>query len=155
MTIPYLLMAFLYLLVAVFAALDAALTSYDLMPWFNGLRWLRVHFVTLGVLTQIMFGILPGLVALRAGRARPAFQWGIWATLNSGLVILLIGVVLDLRGGQFSLANFKLAWCVQYPVWAMGLAAMIWSRRLVRREHGAPPDRFHQALWRHRPRRQR
>lgn len=92
MTIPYLLMAFLYLLVAVFAALDAALTSYDLMPWFNGLRWLRVHFVTLGVLTQIMFGILPGLVALRAGRARPAFRWEIWATLNAGLVILLIGM---------------------------------------------------------------
>lgn len=48
MAIPYLLMAFLYLLVAGLAALDAALTSYDLMPWFNGLRWLRVHFVTWG-----------------------------------------------------------------------------------------------------------
>ncbi|NUM46497.1 MAG: hypothetical protein HUU38_17475 [Anaerolineales bacterium] len=104
MALPYLLMAFLYLLVAGLAAFDAALTSYDLMPWFNGLRWLRVHFITLGVLTQVMFGVLPGLVARRAGRARPGFRWGIWATLNAGLVVLLIGmpmmhVYLILAGG--------------------------------------------------------
>jgi MFS family permease len=89
----------------------------------------------------------------RLGSATGIVNMGGYAA--SLLVILLIGVVVDLRGGQFSLANFKVAWCVQYPVWALGLAAMIWSRRLLRREHGAPVDRFHQALWRHRPRRQR
>jgi MFS family permease len=89
----------------------------------------------------------------RLGSATGIVNMGGYAA--SLLVILLIGVVVDLRGGQFSLANFKVAWCVQYPVWALGLAAMIWSRRLLRREHGAPVDRFHQALWRHRPRRRR
>ncbi len=89
----------------------------------------------------------------RLGSATGIVNMGGYAA--SLLVILLIGVVIDLRGGQFSLANFKLAWCVQYPVWAVGLAAMIGSRRLLRREHGAPPDRFHHALWRHRPRRRR
>jgi hypothetical protein len=92
MSTPYLLMAFLYFLLALLTALDAAFTSFTLMPWFNGLRWLRVHFITLGVLTQVLFGLLPGLVAIRTSQPRPKFRWDIWATLNAGLVILLIGI---------------------------------------------------------------
>lgn len=34
----HLLMAILYLAVAVLAALDSALTNFTLLPWFNGLR---------------------------------------------------------------------------------------------------------------------
>ena len=94
MSSPYFFMAFLYLLIAVLAALDAALTSFTLLPWFNGLRWLRVHFITLGVLVQVIFGLLPGLVSIRAGRPRPKFRWDIWATLNAGLLVLLIGIPL-------------------------------------------------------------
>jgi cytochrome c oxidase cbb3-type subunit I len=92
MSTPYLLMAFLYILLALLTALDAAFTSFTLIPWFNGLRWLRVHFITLGVLTQTLFGLLPGLVAIRTNQPRPKFRWDIWATLNAGLVILLIGI---------------------------------------------------------------
>jgi hypothetical protein len=87
-------MVFLYMLLAVLASLDASFTSFSLLPWFNGLRWLRVHFITLGVLIQAIFGLLPGLVAIRANRPRPAFRWDIWAMLNSGLVVLLIGIPL-------------------------------------------------------------
>ncbi|NJN43843.1 MAG: hypothetical protein HC806_03275 [Anaerolineae bacterium] len=94
MSTPYLLMAFLYILLAVLTALDAAFTSFTLLPWFNGLRWLRVHFITLGVLTQVLFGLMPGLVAIRTSQPRPKFRWDIWATLNAGLVILLIGIPL-------------------------------------------------------------
>ena len=113
---PYLLMAFLYLLLAVLAAFDAVLTSYTLMPWFNGLRWLRVHFITLGVLTEVIFGLLPGFVALRSGQARPTFRWDIWAMLNAGLVVLLIGipmmhVYLILAGGTLVfIATTRLGW---------------------------------------------
>ena len=48
---PFLLMAVFYLIVAIVAAADAALTSFTLLPWFAGLPWLRVHFITLGVFT--------------------------------------------------------------------------------------------------------
>ena len=102
MSSPYFFMAFLYLLMAVLTALDAALTSFTLLPWFNGLRWLRVHFITLGVLTQITFGLLPGLVAIRTGQARPKFRWDIWATLNTGMLVLLIGIPLVNRTLIFS-----------------------------------------------------
>jgi hypothetical protein len=88
---PYLLMVVLYLSLAVLAALDASLASFGLLPWFNGLRWLRVHFITLGTLVQVAFGLLP-VVAARAGQPRPAMRWDIWATLNAGILALLVGI---------------------------------------------------------------
>ncbi|HRJ43843.1 MAG: hypothetical protein KJZ86_20155 [Caldilineaceae bacterium] len=89
---PYLLMTLLYLLVAVLAATDASLTSLNLLGWFNGLRWLRVHFITLGMATEAIFGVLPWLVAARRGLPRPQTRWDIWLTLNAGLLILLAGI---------------------------------------------------------------
>lgn len=92
--IPYLVMVILYLVVAVLAALDAALTSFQILPWFNGLRWLRIHFITLGALTEVAFGLMPILAAARAGRERPAIRWDIWLLLNAGLLILIVGIPL-------------------------------------------------------------
>lgn len=89
---PFLLMAAFYLVVAIVAVLDATLTSLNLIPWFVGLPWLRVHFVTLGVLTQVAFGVLPAFVAGRRGAAAPATRWDIWLLLNAGLVVLLAGM---------------------------------------------------------------
>ncbi|MCE7986987.1 MAG: hypothetical protein DYG89_37920 [Caldilinea sp. CFX5] len=89
---PYFLMMLLYLFVAVLAAFDASLISLNLLPWFNGVRWLRVHFITLGMMTQILFGALPVLVATRRHLPRPATRWDIWLTLNVGLIILLAGI---------------------------------------------------------------
>jgi MFS family permease len=53
------------------------------------------------------------------------------------LTILAIGVVLDwVSGGggrqSYSLGAFKLAWCVQYAVWAFGLVGILRTRSLVR-----------------------
>ncbi len=89
---PFLLMAVFYLIVAVVAAADAALTSFTLLPWFVGLPWLRVHFITLGVFTEATFGVLPAFVAARRGTAPPSTRWDIWLTLNTGLVLLLAGI---------------------------------------------------------------
>lgn len=89
---PYFLMALLYLFVAVLAALDASLTNLQLLPWFNGLRWLRIHFITLGVLTETTFGVAPLLAAARLALPRPKMRWDIWLFLNIGLVILLVGI---------------------------------------------------------------
>jgi cytochrome c oxidase cbb3-type subunit 1 len=88
---PFLLTAVFYLVVAVIIALDAALTSLSLIPWFVGLPWLRVHFIALGMLTQTVFGVAPALVAGRRGAEAPATRWDIWLLLNAGLVLLLAG----------------------------------------------------------------
>ncbi|MCZ7667000.1 MAG: hypothetical protein M5U34_07140, partial [Chloroflexi bacterium] len=48
-------------------------------PWFNGLRWLRIHFITLGAITEMLFGLLPAIVAIQVGLPRvPGFRWDIW-----------------------------------------------------------------------------
>ncbi len=91
---PYFLMSLLYLAVAVLAALDASLTGFGLLPWMNGLRWLRVHFITLGLLTEAVFGIAPILVAARLGLPRPRTRWDIWMLLNAGIAVLLVGIPL-------------------------------------------------------------
>lgn len=89
---PYFLVVFLYIALAVLGALDASLINFELLPAFAGLRWMRVHFITLGALTELAFGVLPILVAARAGLPRPKIRWDIWLTLNLGLLILLIGI---------------------------------------------------------------
>jgi hypothetical protein len=44
---PYFLVAFLYVALAVLGALDAALIHFEFLPAFAGLRWVRIHFITL------------------------------------------------------------------------------------------------------------
>ena len=92
MPIPYLLTTLLYALVALLAAADASLVSLNLASSFPALRWVRVHFITLGILSQVIFGLLPILVASLAKKAKPAFRWDIWLTLNAGLVVLIAGM---------------------------------------------------------------
>ena len=89
---PYFLVSFLYVALAVLSALDASLIHFELLPAFAGLRWVRIHFITLGGLTELAFGVFPILVASRAGLPRPKIRWDIWLTLNLGLLILLVGI---------------------------------------------------------------
>jgi len=89
---PYFLMVLLYLFVAMLAALDSSLTSFNLLSWFQGVRWIRVHFITLGMVTETLFGVLPVLAATRMAKPIPRVRWDIWLTLNVGLVVLLAGI---------------------------------------------------------------
>ena len=91
MPIPYLLTALLYTFIALLAAADSALISFSLVSIFPALRWVRVHFITLGILSQVIFGLLPVLVASLSKKERPSMRWGIWLTLNAGLVALVSG----------------------------------------------------------------
>ncbi len=75
-------------------ALDSSLATLGVVQWFNGLRWLRVHFITLGVLVESVFGLLPILIAHYANKPRPKTRWDIWLALNAGLLALLIGIPL-------------------------------------------------------------
>ena len=88
----YFLMSALFVVMAILAAADASLTSLNFLPWFNGLRWVRVHLITLGAMTEAIFGALPLLTALHFNQPRPRFRWGIWLSLNAGLLTLLIGI---------------------------------------------------------------
>ena len=92
---PYYLMAFLYASMAALIALDASLTSLNLLSFFNGLRWLRVHFIAVGMLAGVVFGLLPVLAASRSGKPGPGVRWDIWLTFNTGLLALLIGIPLN------------------------------------------------------------
>ena len=91
---PYLLMSLLYLSLVALAALASILTGLEIIPLFGSLKWLRVHLVTLGALTEIIFGLAPILVASirKLPRPRSAMRWDIWLSLNAGLVLLLIGI---------------------------------------------------------------
>lgn len=89
---PYLLMTFLYITLAVLGALDASLVNFQFLPMFAGLRWMRVHFITLGAMTEIAFGILPIIAAARLKLPHPRVRWDTWLTLNLGLLVLLLGI---------------------------------------------------------------
>ena len=91
MPIPYLLTTLLYTFVALLAAADASLVSMSVFSAFPALRWVRVHFITLGILSQVVFGLLPLLTASLSKKARPSMRWDIWLTLNAGLVALVAG----------------------------------------------------------------
>jgi cytochrome c oxidase cbb3-type subunit I len=91
MPIPYLLTTLLYAFIALLAAADASLVSLNLVSAFAALRWVRVHFITLGIVSQVIFGLLPQLVASLSKKPRPAMRWDIWLTLNAGLVALVAG----------------------------------------------------------------
>ena len=91
MPIPYLLTTLLFTFVALLAAADASLVSINLVNAFPALRWVRVHFITLGILSQVIFGLLPLLVASLSKKPRPAMRWDIWLTLNVGFVALVAG----------------------------------------------------------------
>lgn len=89
---PYFLMSMLYLSLVALSALASLLTGLEIIPLFGSLKWLRVHLVTLGALTEILFGLAPTLVAIARGFPRPKMRWDIWLSLNAGLVLLLIGI---------------------------------------------------------------
>lgn len=91
MPIPYLLTTLVFTFVALLAAADASMISINLLSAFPALRWVRVHFITLGILSQVIFGLLPWLIASLSKKPRPAMRWDIWLTLNAGLVALISG----------------------------------------------------------------
>ena len=91
MPVPYLLTTLLYTFVSLLAAADASLVSINLVGAFPALRWVRVHFITLGILSQVIFGLLPLLTASLKKIPRPAMRWDIWLTLNAGFVLLIAG----------------------------------------------------------------
>lgn len=92
MQAPYYLMTGLYLLLTALVTLDSSLASLGWAPTLAGLKWMRVHFITLGVLTQLVFGLLSALTAKGLKLPKPKQNWLTWLLYNGGLIILLIGL---------------------------------------------------------------
>ncbi len=91
MSIPYIFTTLFYTFVGLFIAADSALVSFNLTSAFPALRWVRVHFITLGILSQVIFGLLPNLIASPAKKEKPATRWDIWLSLNAGFALLIAG----------------------------------------------------------------
>ncbi|MEW5938631.1 MAG: hypothetical protein AB1750_03120 [Chloroflexota bacterium] len=89
---PYFLMSLLYLSLVALGALASILTGLEIIPLFGSLKWLRAHLVTLGGLSEIIFGLAPILAASIRKLPRPKLRWDIWLSLNAGLALLLIGI---------------------------------------------------------------
>ncbi len=93
-TNPFFLMAGLYLtvgLLAVAGKLAVETGAVDALP---RLRWLTIHFVTIGAMTQALFGALPNLVA-SVGDGQPVpsrGRWIQWVTLNASYPFVLVGM---------------------------------------------------------------
>ncbi|HQV68763.1 MAG TPA: hypothetical protein PLJ62_00165 [Thermoflexales bacterium] len=92
MPFPYLLVILIYAAIGLLSAADASLVSLNLLGAFPALRWVRVHFITLGILSQAVFGLLPILTAALSKKPRPAMRWDIWLLLNAGMVTLIAGM---------------------------------------------------------------
>ncbi len=141
---PFFYTILLYLLLAMVGAADAALTSYQLIPFVNGLRWFRIHFVTLGVVTQTVFAVTPMLVAAYAGKPRPKPRWDIWALLNVGIVTLVYGIPLInnpmiLTGGTLI---FIAATLLTVQLWGLGRRDRTQSTN-AKPDGGSPGRKFY------------
>jgi cytochrome c oxidase cbb3-type subunit I len=121
MPIPYLITTLLFTFVALFMAADASFVSLNLIGAFPALRWVRVHFITLGLISQVVFGLLPLLIASLSKKPRPAMRWDIWLTLNGGFVALIAGFAsvnhpLILTGGTLI---FVAATLLLFQLWSV------------------------------------
>jgi hypothetical protein len=93
-TNPFFLMAGLYLTVGLLAVGGKLADGTGLMDALPRLRWLTIHFVTIGAMTQALFGALPNLVASVGGESPPTARgrWLQWLTLNASYPLVLLGM---------------------------------------------------------------
>ncbi len=94
-TNPFIAMAGLYLTVGLAAVVGALAVESGLVESLPRLRWVMIHLVTIGGLTQAVFGALPSLVNATDGSARRPSggrRWLQWLSLNAGYPLLLLGM---------------------------------------------------------------
>jgi hypothetical protein len=122
------------LLLTVIAANVAVWTAVLALPG-PAPRWLLVVLVV--VLSAGGPGSVVGIDIARTANPRPNLGvaqsmvnlGGFLATL---VVLAVMGVLLTAMGG-FTLEAFRVAWLVQYPVWAVAVVGLLVSRRTARR----------------------
>lgn len=107
---PFYLISGLYLAGGGLFLLLMALGNLQAIPPVPGVTWLRIHIVTIGAVTQALFGAVPALAAARLGvEGQPAgAAWRQWSLVNVGLVMLLIGMPASPRHIFMSVAGATL-----------------------------------------------
>ncbi|MFZ5825635.1 MAG: hypothetical protein ACOY94_15160, partial [Bacillota bacterium] len=92
---PFSVMAALYVSAGLFFAILKGLEVLPGMVAPSNLNWLRVHLITIGTITQIIFAALPAILSRRLSIPdRPVGEgWIQWALLNAGFVLAVIGLV--------------------------------------------------------------
>ena len=94
-TNPFIVMAGLYLTVGLLAVVGNLSVEANLVGSLPRLRWLTIHFVTIGGMTQALFGLLPSLTSYISEEEQSAdsrVRWGQWLLLNTGYPLILIGM---------------------------------------------------------------
>ncbi|WP_327053219.1 hypothetical protein [Halomicrococcus gelatinilyticus] len=97
-TDPFFLMAGLYLTVGLLAVVGVVAVDLGVLEPFARLRWVTIHLVTIGAMTQALFGALPALVGSAVDREEAVggdapTRWAQWLALNVGYVLVLLGMV--------------------------------------------------------------
>jgi MFS family permease len=137
-----------------------AIVASTVIAWTVVLAWPgRAPLVLLVVLVVVLAANGPGSVvgfdyarteneAERIGSATGIVNVG--GFVASLLTIALIGIVLSVssagNAGGYTLHDFKLAFCVQYAFWTIGLAGLLYSRRRLRTVRGLQLDPFPRAV---------
>lgn len=98
-THAFLTLAGLYLAVGLLAVTGRLVVEVGLVETLPRLRWLTIHLVTIGGLTQSLFAALPHLAGgsggTDTGSRTPAggrSRWAQWLLLNAGYPLVLIGM---------------------------------------------------------------
>jgi hypothetical protein len=86
-TDPFSFMSMIYLILASLGAFLSFL-SITTSFYFDGIEWIRVHLVTLGVIIQFLYGYLPKRVT--NDNLQPV-RWDIFFLLNIGILTFLTG----------------------------------------------------------------
>lgn len=94
-TNPFFVMAGLYLTVGVLAIVGKLAVAVGFVEPLSQLRWVLIHLVTIGAMTQALFGALPHLVSSvdsPAASISPRRRWSQWILLNMGYPLILFGM---------------------------------------------------------------
>lgn len=87
---PFFLMVIVYIIIAIIEAIQVVMTQFFHAPHLANIIWFKVHFITIGILTQSIFGAVPLVLSWRKN-IENNINWIIWTLLNSGLGTLIIG----------------------------------------------------------------
>ena len=89
---PYFLTSALYLAVGVLALAGRLGVEAGLLTGLPRPRWTTIHLVTIGGLTQALFGALPRLVREGGADLHDGRPWLRWLGLNAGYPLVLVGM---------------------------------------------------------------
>ncbi|WP_458189621.1 hypothetical protein [Haladaptatus sp. NG-WS-4] len=91
----FFVMAGLYLTVGLLAVVGKLAVGIGVVEPLPRLRWVLIHLVTIGAMTQALFGALPHLVGSvggLTGRLSSRLRWSQWLSLNAGYPLVLLGM---------------------------------------------------------------